>query len=179
MLWATRGHLHLDRVATAWLILRFVDLHAEFVFVSDLDGVPAGAIPFGLPGVELSSHDENGTTFKKTLRAHGLSEPSLDLVERMVADGVRHALGRASEEPEPELWALAAALDGIGVGMGALFEDDHRLLSAALSLYDAVYVLSQVWTLPAEQREAVPAGPPAVRSGYLRQHLRMPRDDDR
>jgi hypothetical protein len=174
MLWATREHLHLDRVATAWLILRFVDTQAQFVYVSDLGSVPDGAVAFGFPGVELSSHDGHGTTFAKTLRSRNISEPALELMERMVAEGIRHVFGHDSQESDPDVRAVAEALDGIGVGMGALFDDDDALLFAALPLYDAVYILSQVWTLPPEQRRQVPPGPPALRSAYLRQTLRMP-----
>jgi hypothetical protein len=178
VLWSTRTHLHLDRVATAWLILRFVDKQAQFVYVTDLREVPVGANPFGFQGVALSSHDDEGTTFRKTLLAYDLSEPALKLLERIVAEGVRHALKRSSEEPQPELRAMATALDGIGLGMGALFGDDD-LFAAAVPMYDALYVLAQVWGLPPDQRDAVPPGPPDVRSAYLRRHLRMPIDSGR
>jgi hypothetical protein len=95
-------------------------------------------------------------------------------MERMVAEGVRHALGHDSQESDADVRAVAETLDGLGVGLGALFDDDDALLLAALPLYDALYVLSQVWVLPPEQRRQVPPGPPALRSSYLRQTLRMP-----
>lgn len=50
------------------------------------------------------------------------------LMGRAVAEGVRHALGHDSQEPEQEVRSIAAAIDGLGVGMGAIFEDDHALL---------------------------------------------------
>jgi hypothetical protein len=174
MNWSTRRHLHLDRVATPWLILRFIDRTAHFVFVDDVGDVPADATPFGFPGVELSSHDSEGTTFAKTMRRHRLAAPALDLLERMVAAGVAHALGHENRDPDPEVRALGAALDGIGVGMGALFDVDDDLLEACLPLYDALYVLCQARTLPADQLKAFPAGPPSARSAFLRAHIRLP-----
>jgi hypothetical protein len=173
--WATRGHLHLDRVATAWLILRFVDRQAQFIFVEDISGVPADATPFGLAGVELSSHDHAGTTLAKTMRRHALDQPALLLLERMVAEGVRHALGDEAQDPEPEVRAIATALDLIGVGMGVLFDDDDELLGACLALYDALYIVTQARTLSPELQSALPPGPPAARSAYLRRHVRLPR----
>jgi hypothetical protein len=173
VLWATRGHLHLDRVATAWLVLRFVDPDATFVYVEGPGDVPAGATAFGMPGVELSGHDAAGTTFAKVLRRYELDDPALPLVERMVAEGVRHALRHDSADTDPEARAIGVALDGIGIGMGVLYDDD-ALLRASLPLYDALYVLGQALTLPPAQREAMPPGPPAARSAFLRERVRRP-----
>ena len=53
MKWATRAHCHVDRSACAWLVQRFIDPDAEFVFVADPDDVPADATPFDMRGVEL------------------------------------------------------------------------------------------------------------------------------
>ena len=57
MRWATRRHCHIDRAACAWLIRRFIDPEAEFLFVDDADEVPEDATPFDMRGVELSHHD--------------------------------------------------------------------------------------------------------------------------
>src|SRR5277367_3571989 len=127
MLWATRRHLHLDRVATAWLIARFIDPDPRFAFVEALDDVPHAATPFGFAGVELSSHDSEGTTFAKAMRCHRLDDDALELLERMVAEGVRHALRQDGVDDGSEVRSIAVALDGIGVGMGVLFDDDALL----------------------------------------------------
>jgi hypothetical protein len=172
-LWATRSHLHLDRVATAWLILRFIDAEATFAFIDDIDDLPPKALPFGLPGIPLSSHDDAGTTFAKTMHWYRLREPALVLLERMVAEGVCHALQRDLGDDDPEVRATATALDLIGVGMGVLYEDDSLLL-ACLPIYDALYILCQARTLPADVRDALPPGPPAARTAYLRQYVHLP-----
>ena len=59
MKWATRAHCHVDRAACAWLIERFIDPEAVFVFVTDPDDVPADATAFDMRGVELSHHNGN------------------------------------------------------------------------------------------------------------------------
>ena len=66
MKWITRSHVHVDRVACPWLITRFIDSEAEFLFVpkSEIERVvkETGGIPFDAPGVELGHHPVEGTT---------------------------------------------------------------------------------------------------------------------
>src|ERR671937_1098471 len=71
MKWATRRHCHVDRAACAWLIRRFLDPQAEFVFVEDPDEVPADATPFDMRGVELSHHGGD-CSFETFLRRYEL-----------------------------------------------------------------------------------------------------------
>jgi hypothetical protein len=75
MRWCTVENIHLDRVASLWLIRRHVDPGAEFGFVlrgTRPDEVPAAAVPVGIPGAELGPHDEAGTCFAKIARAYQL-----------------------------------------------------------------------------------------------------------
>ena len=76
MRWATRQGVHIDRAACAWLIRRFIDPAAEFVFVAGVADVPDGATPFDMPGVDLSHHGDD-CTFETLLRRHDLSDPVL------------------------------------------------------------------------------------------------------
>ena len=71
MRWATRAGVHIDRAACAWLIRRFVDAEAAFVFVTDPEDVPADATPFEMRGVELG-HRHGGCTFETILRRYDL-----------------------------------------------------------------------------------------------------------
>ncbi len=83
MRWATRSGPHVDRTACAWLIERFVDTDAEFVFVDDPDEVPADATPFDMRGVELGHH--NGEcSFEAVLRRYELDDPALWVIARIV-----------------------------------------------------------------------------------------------
>ncbi|HKF92072.1 MAG TPA: chromate resistance protein ChrB domain-containing protein [Gaiellaceae bacterium] len=173
MKWVTYGHLHLDRVATPWLILRFVDPDAEFTFIDrgkEADA-PGGAIGFGIPGSAFGPHDADGTAFRKVMRGYHVRDPAVDLVERIVAAGVRHAL--ALEPPEDqteEESVLGAALDRLGQGLAIAFDDaDH--LAAALPLYDALYANCRVRLLPGEVVSEMPAGM-IERVDFLRRRIR-------
>jgi hypothetical protein len=79
MKWVTRDFVHLDRVASPWLIKRFIDRDAVFVFVpwAGEDAAPAVAVPFALPGAEIGPHDAEGSTFAKLLAKYQLDDPAL------------------------------------------------------------------------------------------------------
>jgi hypothetical protein len=83
MRWATRRHCHIDRAACAWLIRRFIDPEAEFVFVDDPDEVPADATPFDMRGVELSHHGGD-CSFETFLRRYELADPVLWEIAKVV-----------------------------------------------------------------------------------------------
>ena len=83
MRWATRSHCHVDRAACAWLIRRFLDPDAEFVFVDDPDEVPADATPFDMRGVELSHHGGE-CSFETFLRRYELADPVLWEIAKIV-----------------------------------------------------------------------------------------------
>lgn len=88
MRWATRAGIHIDRAACAWLIRRFVDPQAQFVFVADRGDVPADATGFDMRGVELSHHTSaDGAvdcSFETILRRHDLSDPVLWRIAQIV-----------------------------------------------------------------------------------------------
>ena len=87
MLWVTRSHVHVDRVACPWLITRFIDSEADFLFVpaSQIEKVVAetGAIPFDAPGVELG-HQEGRCSFESIILKYGLKEPGLLRLAKIV-----------------------------------------------------------------------------------------------
>lgn len=180
MRWATLAHVHLDRVASPWLIRRFVDPAAEFEFVEwGLDGklpdpaqlrAPEGATPIGMPGVELGLHDANGSCFYKVLRAYNLKDPALWRMERVVAAGISQALGTPKRTDETaEERTLGAALNLIGTALGVAF-DDAEHLKHAMPLYDAVYEHCRMRELPEHILSGAPALPP-LRTPYLREAL--------
>lgn len=180
MRWATLAHVHLDRVASPWLVRRFVDPAATFEFVQwGLDGqlpdpsrlqAPEGATPIGMPGVELGLHDEHGSCFQKILRAYDLDDPALWRMERTIAAGISHALGtpKRVDETEEER-TLGAALNVLGTAFGVAF-DDAEHLEHAMSLYDAVYEHCRIRELPDDILANAPKLPP-LRTPYLRDAL--------
>src|SRR5512144_1950040 len=88
MLWITRSHVHVDRVACPWLITRFIDNEAEFLFVpvSQIEAVAKerGAIPFDAPGVELGHGSDGRCSFESIIQKYGLKEPGLLRLARIV-----------------------------------------------------------------------------------------------
>ena len=129
MKWATRAHCHIDRAGCAWLIRRFIDPDAEFVFVDDPDEVPDDATPFDMRGVELSHHGGD-CSFETFLRRYELHDPVLWELARIV-----HEADLGDERYDaPE----AAGLDTLLRGL-SMIHDDDELLRIAADLFDALY----------------------------------------
>jgi len=134
MLWVTRSHVHVDRVACPWLITRFVDSEAEFLFVatSEIERVARerGATPFDAPGVELGHH-EGRCSFESIILRYQLKDPALLRLAAIV-----HAADVAEDiDHDP----LARGLEAIATGYGLRFPDDHENLEAQFEVYDALY----------------------------------------
>ena len=133
MKWVTRSHVHVDRVACPWLILRFVDSEAEFSFVpaSRIQEVVEhdGAIPFDAPGVELGHHDGK-CSFETIIAKYGLKDQALLKLAHIVHCADTDAL---AENP------LAAGLEAIAIGYSLRFPDDHENLARQFEVYDALY----------------------------------------
>jgi hypothetical protein len=127
--WATREHCHIDRAACAWLVRRFVDPAAEFVFVADPDEVPADATPFDMRGVELSHHRGN-CSFETFLEHYELDDPVLWEIAKIV-----HEADLADERYDaPEAPGFDVLLRGLSMTHG-----DDELLAISAPLFDALY----------------------------------------
>ena len=133
MKWVTRSHVHVDRVACPWLILRFVDSEAEFIFVptSRIQEVVEleGAIPFDAPGVELG-HRDGKCSFETIIEKYGLKDKALLKLAHIVHCADTDAL---AENP------IAAGLEAIAVGYSLRFPDDYENLARQFEVYDALY----------------------------------------
>jgi hypothetical protein len=138
MRWITRQNAKVDRIACPWLIRRFVDPAAEFVFApSGLDpkGV-VGATPFDIPGVELG-HVDGRCSFESILVKYSLDDPALLLLGQIV-HGADIPEDLASSPPE------AYGLRAIAHGFAALHGNaDHEKIRLETPLYDALYVWCQ------------------------------------
>jgi hypothetical protein len=132
VIWATRRHVHIDRTACAWLIRRFIDADAEFVFVDDPDEVPPGATPFDMRGVELG-HIAGRCSFETILVVFELRDGALDRLGHMV-----HEADIGDERYDaPEAAGLDALLRGLALGA----ESDAQMLELTAPVYDALYAL--------------------------------------
>jgi hypothetical protein len=131
MKWATRPGCHVDRAACAWLIRRFIDPEAEFLFCNDPDDVPGDATPFDMRGVELSHHDGR-CSFETFLERFELADPALAALGRIV-----HEADLGDERYDvPEAHGLDDVLRGL-----SLVADDQELLELSGRLFDGLYEL--------------------------------------
>jgi hypothetical protein len=127
--WVTRPRPHVDRIASAWLIKRFVDPEAEFAFAAP-DQVPTDAIPFDMAGVDLGHHGDD-CTFETLLRRTGLRDRKL----AMLAEIVHEADLKDEKFARDEARGLDLALRGLL----AAIKDDHEALALGMTLFDGLY----------------------------------------
>jgi hypothetical protein len=133
MKWITRERPKIDRIACPWLITRFVDRDAQFLYVPPGEVIPTasktGAIPFDVPGVELT-HDGELCSFDAILRKYSLTDPALQDLAVIV---------RGADTGRLDLAPQAAGLLAITLGLSHNIPDDHEMLRVGLILYDALY----------------------------------------
>lgn len=131
--WVTRARPKVDRIACPWLIRRFIDPDAAFLFVSasEVEAVAAGfdAAPFDIDGV-FWSHRGEGCTFDTMIEEFGLRSPALDRLAVIV---------RAADTARLELAPQAAGFLAASLGLSRMYRDDLQQLDAGMLLYDAFY----------------------------------------
>ena len=133
MKWITRSHVHVDRVACPWLIKRFVDSEAEFLFAPKSQIIDVarqeGAIPFDVPGVDLG-HQDSLCTFDAIIKMYALTDQALLRMAKIVnaAD-----TNRLDNDP------VAAGLEAIAVGYSLRFPYDKENLEHQFEVYDALF----------------------------------------
>jgi rhodanese-related sulfurtransferase len=131
--WVTREHPKIDRIACPWLIRRFIDPNAEFIYVpaNEVIGVAqqTGGTPYDIDGVEFT-HEGERCSFDTLLRIYRIKDLSLDHLSTIVrgADTSRH-----------DLSPQCAGLFAISLGLSANFPDDHEMLNHGMVIYDALY----------------------------------------
>ena len=134
MKWITRSHVHVDRIACPWLITRFIDSDAEFLFVpkSEIERVTAetGATPFDTPGVELGHHDGR-CSFESIILKYDLKDPGLLRLAKIV-----HS---ADVAEDIDLDPIARGLEAIATGYSLRFPKDIENLARQFEVYDALY----------------------------------------
>jgi len=133
MKWITRSHIHVDRVACPWLISRFIDSDAEFMFVPKSQVLAVaekeGAIAYDTPGAELH-HRGDLCTFDVLIEEYELVDKGLLRLAKIV-----NAADTDNLQNDP----MAAGLEAIAVGFGLRFPDDFVNLEHQFQVYDALY----------------------------------------
>jgi len=127
--WVTRPRPHVDRIASAWLIKRFIDREATFVFAEPA-AFPADAIPFDTPGAELSHHGED-CTFETLIKRARLRDRRLV----PLAEIVHEADLRDGKYPRDEARGIDVAIRGLL----ATSTDDHQVLANGMTLFEGLY----------------------------------------
>jgi hypothetical protein len=140
MKWITREYVKVDRVACPWLIKKFVDKEAEFIFVPVhqvmKEAASLGAIPFDAPDVELGHHGKE-CSFEAILKKYNLVEdPALALLGRIV-NGADTDNTLYYQPEGPGLNAIAEGFRHLGL------KDDHEINAAEWIVYDALYAYCQ------------------------------------
>ena len=139
MKWVTRQNVMVDRVACSWLIKKFVDPEAEFLFVPG-DKVlevaeSEGAVPFDAPGAELRHH-QGKSSFEAVLKKYHIEEPAAHLLAKIV-HGATVAEDLYDRPEASGLKAIAQGFHYLGL------KDDHEILANELIVYHALYAYCQ------------------------------------
>jgi rhodanese-related sulfurtransferase len=132
--WVTRERPKIDRIACPWLIQRFVDPGAEFLYVAPKEVLAVAqqqdAIPYDVPDVEFS-HDGERCSFDAFLARYRLQDPALARLAVIV---------RGADTARLDLAPQAAGLAAISLGLARRFADDHEMLRHGMVMYDALYL---------------------------------------
>src|SRR5687768_4615773 len=131
--WVTRERPKIDRIACPWLVRRFVDPEAEFLYAPTAEvkkvSRETGATPYDIPDVEFS-HEGERCSFDAFLKYYRLSDPALAALALIV---------RGADTSRLDLAPQAAGLLAISLGLSRLYADDHEMLEHGMLNYDALY----------------------------------------
>jgi len=131
--WVTRERPKIDRIACPWLIARFVDPNAEFLYVPSKEVLDAAkakdAVPYDIPDVHFS-HDGELCSFDAFLKHYRLEDPALSNLALIV---------RGADTARLDLAPQAPGLAAISLGLSRNFQDDHEMLKHGMVMYDALY----------------------------------------
>jgi len=137
MKWVTRVRPKVDRVACPWLVKRFIDAKAGFLYVSPEQVVEVAkredAIPFDVPNVELG-HKGAECSFDAIIKKYNLTDRALQRLALIV---------RGADTAAKDLTPESRGLEAIAEGFRLVYQDDHELLERELAVYDALYAYCQ------------------------------------
>ncbi len=133
MKWITRERPKIDRIACPWLIARFIDKEAEFLYVHSskvlATAKETGATPYDIPGVEMG-HDGELCSFDAFIKKYKLTDLALQQLATIV---------RGADTDRLDLAPQAAGLLAISLGLSRNFSNDHEMLQQGMIIYDALY----------------------------------------
>jgi len=149
MKWVTRQHVHVDRTACPWLIKKFVDAKAEFIFVPvekiEETVKKEKAIPYDAPGVELGHHGDR-CSFDAIVEKYKIKDPAVLELAKIV---------RAADTDKMEAVPEAAGLEAVMTGLGIVSKDDHETIAKASQVYDAFYTYCRLKLIRGKHRAEI------------------------
>lgn len=165
MKWVTRKNVHVDRVACPWLIKRFVDSEAKFLFVPTEKIAEVvekeKAIPFDAPGVELG-HKGDRCSFDAIIEKYKLKDPALLSLAIIV---------RAADTEKKELAAESVGLDAIATGSMMIVKDDYEAIEKGAYVYDSLYAYCKLNQLREEYKAELEKMDRKQRFTFLKQKI--------
>ncbi len=162
MKWVTRENVHVDRVACPWLIKRFVDPQAHFLFVQP-DRITEvaekdGAIPYDAKGVELAHHGDK-CSFDAIIEKYNLSDPALLELAKIV---------RAADTDKFELAPESIGLEAIASGSMMFAKDDYEAIEKQSYVYDSLYAYCKLRIVKQKYAREIEKLEPKQRRAFLR-----------
>jgi hypothetical protein len=165
MKWVTRQYIHVDRTACPWLIKKFVDPKAEFLFVpvEKIGEVvkKEKAIAFDAPDIELTHHGEK-CSFDAIVEKYEISDPAVLELAKIV---------RAADTDKVETAPEASGLEAIMMGIGIAAKDDYEVIAKAGPVYDALYTNCKLRTIRAKYKEEIEKLDRKLRREFLKKKL--------
>jgi len=164
--WVTREHVHVDRTACPWLIKKFIDPKAEFIFAPtekiEEAVKTARAIPFDAPGVELG-HRDGKCSFETIMEKYGLKDPVLLELAKIV-----HAADTSDTQVAPEGAGLSAIMTGARFNV----KDDFDAVEKAAYVYDALYSFCKFKLLQNKYKDELGKMTMKQREDFLKRKMR-------
>ena len=165
MKWVTRSFPHVDRTASAWLIKRFIDPQAEFVFIDwpEQELRPEYGTPFDIKGVELG-HRDGKCTFEVIVEKYSIEDPYVKKIAELV-----HA---ADIEGEIDKVPEARGIKALFSGLRLVTKDDYETLELGFKIWDAIYAYYKLRDLEEKHREELASMSRSERLRYLKKLLK-------
>jgi len=165
MKWVTREHVHVDRTACPWLIKRFIDSNAEFIFVpvEKIEDVvkKEKAIPYDAPNVELGHHGDR-CSFDSVIEKYQIKDPVVLELAKIV---------RAADTDNPEVAPEGSGLSAVMTGISITAKDDHETIEKARVVYDALYTYNKLKILREKHKSEIEKMDRKQRREFLRKKL--------
>jgi hypothetical protein len=169
MKWVTRWHVHVDRLACPWLISKFIDKDAEFLFVPWPGPLPPRemGIPFDFPNTEFElGHHEGKCTFEAIIEKYNVEDPWVQKIAKIV-----HAADVASDiDLAPE----AHGVEAIAAGSMYIVKDDYEALERGFYVYDALYIYVQLENIREKYKEDLAKIERGKQFDFIKSHVKQP-----